>query len=706
MKLNSKLKKILENIPQQPGVYQFIESGGGILYIGKAKNLRKRVKSYFQNSKNHSDRIRSLVSKINDIEVTIVSSELEAILLETNLIKEVQPRYNIMMRDDKNFVYIKITQNEDFPRINLVRKVLRDGALYFGPKGVTNKARKTLSVLKKIFPYRHCNLGIEEHDGKVKVTKKSTKFPCLDYHIKRCIAPCIGNCTKEEYREIIAQIIRFLQGKTNEITASLIKEMQEAASNKQFERAAKLRDKLQAIEDISKRQVITGVNREDIDAINYIESLGRIYFTLFIIRGGKLINQENFIFKSNYESENNKTGQDNGIEDAVESSREEVLESFLKQYYEKTGDLPTEILLPHEIENKGLIEEWLSVMRKRKVILNFPQKGEKYKIINLAKDNAKNFAKQSKVKWQTDEAKMKLAIKELQEKLKLKKAPRRMECYDISHISGTNQVASMVVFINGKAAKQKYRRFKIRTVPEGKPDDYTAMFEVLKRRLLYLKESSTNVKLRKTSKKDTNTICKFLGKKKCKTVDYFKAELDKKIIAIFKYEKLDNLEYFYDLKFKEIPDELITAFVKKTTKTRIYVSISKKNIEVLEKAGFQKIKKLPKSIKVKRGEECLLLDKSKYATEKGFAEKPDLILIDGGKGQLAQGIKIIKEFNLDIPIASLAKKFEDVFIPGYKAHVALDKNSEGLYLLQQIRDEAHRFAITYHRKLRSKKMLE
>lgn len=704
MKLNSKLKKVIENIPQQPGVYNFIDSEGDVLYIGKAKNLRKRVKSYFQNSKNHSGRIKSLVSKIEDIEVTVVSSELEAILLETNLIKEVKPRYNIMMRDDKNFVYIKVTQNEDFPRVTLVRKVLKDGALYFGPKGVTNKARKTLSVLKKIFPYRHCNLEIEVVDEKNVVTKKSTKFPCLDYHIKRCIAPCIGNCTKEEYGKIIDQIIRFLQGKTSEITETLVREMQEAAANKQFERAAKLRDKLQAVEEISKRQVITGVNREDIDAVNYSESLGRIYFTLFVIRGGKLINQENFIFKSNYES-----GRDEK-KDASGNSREEVLEAFLKQYYEKTGDLPTEILLPHQIENNELISEWLSVTRKRKVVLNFPQKGEKYKILKLARDNAENFAKQSKVKWQTDEAKMKLAMKELQEKLELKKAPRRMECYDISHISGTNQVASMVVFINGAAAKKKYRRFKIRTVPEGKPDDYAAIFEVLKRRLLYLKESSTSVKLRKTAKKDNDAVCKLIKKKKCKAGDYFKAELNEKIIAVFKYEKLDDLEYFHNLKFKKNPSpgaaDLITAFVKKATKNRVYVSIAKKNIEILEKAGFQKIKKLPDGIKVKRGEECLLLNKSKYATEKGFAEKPDLILIDGGKGQLTQGIKIMKEFNLDIPIASLAKKFEDVFIPGRKGPVALDKDSEGLYLLQQIRDEAHRFAITYHRKLRSKKMLK
>ncbi|MBU1445848.1 excinuclease ABC subunit UvrC, partial [Patescibacteria group bacterium] len=645
MKSNNKLTKILSNIPQQPGVYKFIDSGGDVLYIGKAKNLRNRVKSYFQNNKNHSGRIQSLVLKIEDIEVTVVSSELEAIILETNLIKEVQPRYNIMMRDDKNFVYIKITQNEDFPRIALVRKVLKDGALYFGPKGVTSKARKTLSVLKKIFPYRHCNLDIEEKNGEIEVTRKSMKYPCLDYHIKRCIAPCIGNCTKGEYKKIIDQIVRFLQGKTGEITEALAKDMQDAAANKQFERAAKLRDKLQAVEEISKRQVIIGVNREDIDAINYFESLGRIYFTLFVIRGGKLINQENFIFKSNYEENNKKKDE--------KDSNEEILEAFLKQYYEKTGDLPTEILLPHEIENKELIQGWLSVMRKRKVTLNFPQKGEKHKILKLAGDNAENFAKQSKVKWQTDEAKMKLAMKELQEKLDLKKAPRRMECYDISHISGTNQVASMVVFINGAPAKDKYRRFKIRTVPEGKPDDYTAMFEILKRRLLYLKESKTNVKLRKASKKDFETICKLIAKKQCKVEDYFKAEIDEKIVAVFKYEKLDDLEYFHDLNCTKIHDNLVTAFINKATKNRIYISIAKNKIEILEKAGFQKIKKLPDGIKVQKGNECLLLNKSKYAEEKSFTEEPELILIDGGKGQLLQGIKIMKEFGLNIPIASL-----------------------------------------------------
>jgi excinuclease ABC C subunit len=538
---------------------------------------------------------------------------------------------------------------------------------------------------------------LKSEGGKVKVIKKTTKYPCLDYHIKRCIGPCVGNCSKEQYAKIIQQIIHFLKGKSDEILEMLSKEMQKAATDKKFEKAAKLRDKLHVIQEIIEKQVISAPHRVDMDAINYVSDLGRVFVTLFMIRDGKLINQENFEFKSGEGTEK--------IEDSAE-----ILESFLNQYYEKATDFPKEILIPHDIGNEKGMKEWILSLKGKKVDLLIPQKGEKEKIIKLALKNAETFANHSKVKWQNNEEKRKKALEELKKHLKLPKIPRRIECYDISHISGTHQVASMVVFENGMPTNKKYRRFKIRTVAEGKPDDFAAMLEVLKRRFLYLVKSKSNVAMRKASKKDHDDVAKLIGKKKFKVADYVKGTKDKKMVGAVKHESFDDLDHFHNIHFADVKDEIqknfILAIIEKAKKNRVYVSISKSETKEFEAVGFQVVKKTPDKIKIPRGKVCLLFNKSKYKEEKGFSTKPDLIVIDGGKGQLSQGIKVIKKYKVDVPLVSLAKKNEDVFVPNSKNPLPLKKDSEGLYLLQQVRDEAHRFALAYHRKLRSKGMLE
>lgn len=657
------IKEILKDIPKKPGVYQFKDKDENVLYVGKAVDLRNRVKSYFQQTDKQSLRIQKMVAQIDDIEFTIVSSELEAVILETNLIKEIRPKYNILMKDDKNYVYIKITK-EDFPQISIVRQVLNDGALYFGPKSSAGKVRKTLDVLKKVFPYRHCNLFLEP--GK-------TFKPCLDYHIKRCIGPCVGNVTKEEYADIIDQVIRFLKGQTSDIIKILEIQMQDAAANKQFEKAASLRDKLTAIKDISEKQVVSSPNRLDTDAINYVTESGRVYFTLFMIRDGKLINQENFEFKT-------------GVDKDEINETEEILEAFIEQYYEKTTDFPKEILIPHELKNGDVLEGWISESKGAKVKILIPQKGEKEKILDLAEKNAKSFATQSRIRWQNDNERRKKALEELKEKLDLSKLPRRIECFDISHISGTNQVASMVVFENGQPAKKEYKRFKIRTVEEGKPDDFAAMLEVLKRRFMYLVKSTTDIKFRKKG-------------------NVLTGKLDKEVIGECKYEIFDDLDYFTDIKLKDGFSEFLLGLIGKAKNNRVYIGVPAKYVNEAEKLGFQLVKKLPNEIKIKKTYKCLLFNKSKYKEEKGFSTKPDLIVIDGGKGQLTQGIKVQKKFDTDVKMVALAKKHEDVYAPGNKNPLPFKKDSEGLYLLQQVRDEAHRFAITYHKKLRSKAAL-
>lgn len=661
------IKDILENIPKKPGVYRFKDKKGNILYIGKAIDLRNRVKSYFRQTNKQSLRIQKMVSQIDDIEFTIVSSDLEAVILETNLIKEIRPKYNILMKDDKNYVYIKITKNEDFPQVNIVRKVLNDGALYFGPKTAAGKVRKTLDVLKKVFPYRHCNLFLEY--GK---EKKYT--PCLDYHIKRCIGPCVGNVNKEDYAQIIEQVIRFLKGQTVDIIKVLEGQMQDAAMNKKFEMAASLRDKLNAIKEISQKQVVSSPNRLDTDAIHYASEAGRVFFTLFMIRDGKLINQENFEFKT-------------GIDKDDQKDTEEILEAFIKQYYEKTTDFPKEILIPHEIKNEKVLEGWISESKGAKVKILIPQKGEKEKILTLAEKNAKSFATQSRIKWQHDNERRKKALEELKDKLRLTKLPRRIECYDISHISGTNQVASMVVFENGQPNKKEYKRFKIRTIEEGKPDDFGAMLEVLKRRFMYLVKSKSNIKFRKNK-------------------ELLTGKLDKEIVGECKYEIFDDLDYFTDIKLKEGISDFLLGLIQKAKNNRVYIGVPAKFVKEAEKLGFQLVKKMPNEVKMKKTYKCLLFNKSKYKENKGFSQKPDLIVIDGGKGQLTQGIKAQKKFKTDVRMVALAKKHEDVYEPGNKNPLPFAKDSEGLYLLQQVRDEAHRFAITYHKKLRGKAMLK
>jgi len=680
MKPSAKLNKLIENIPKSPGVYRFVDKEGIVLYVGKAINLNKRVKSYFQQFERNSLRIQKLVSQINDINTTVVGSELEAILLETNLIKQLRPKYNILMKDDKNFVYIKITKNEDFPQITIVRKVENDGALYFGPKTAAGKVRKTLDVLKKIFPYRHCNLFLEQKDGGIKVSKATIKYPCLDYHIKRCIGPCVGNCTKEEYAEIINQIIRFLKGNTDEIITELAKQMQKAAADKKFEKAAKLRDKLHAIQEISERQIVSAPTREDMDAIQFVSQLGKVFFTLFMIRDGKLINQENFVFNATDNDEKN-------------SDKDEILEAFLTQYYECATDFPKEILIPNENpdDKYDILENWISEKAGKKVSIITPQKGEKKKILDLALSNVKNFVKQNQARWQSDEARKKKALSEIKEALDLKKDPKRIECFDISHLGGTDQVASMVVFENGAPEKKHYKRFKIKTVEEGKPDDFAAMLEVIKRRCLYLVNSKTDI----TIKVKKNVATGWIEKEHVGTAEILN-EKDLSILKSIKFKSKD----------KDIQKQFVQALTIKAKKNRIYIECKNEIFDMCEKLGFQQLKKLPEEIKPKKGCKYLLLNKSKYKEDRGFSIEPDLILIDGGKGQLSQGISVLKELGLNIPLVAIAKKFENLFVPGKKDPIILPKDSEGIYLLQQIRDESHRFAIEYNRNLRSKSMFK
>ncbi len=664
------VSSLLKELPNSPGVYKFRDEEGTLLYVGKAKNLKNRVRSYFQTQKNRAKRTESLVSKIANIEWIEVSSDLEALILETNLIKEFLPKYNVLMKDDKNYVYIKISKNEDFPRIDLVRRIEKDGARYFGPKTSAGKAKKTLLLLQKLFMYRSCDLEIKWENEQSKVTKKTMAYPCLDYHIKRCAAPCIGKIDPKTYGESIRKIELFLEGKTDEIEQLLKSQMQEAVAKKEFEKAALLRDKLFSIEELMEKQLVSAPTEESMDVFAFVLDSGKAYFNLFMVRSGKLINQENFLVKAP------------GFLEGEEEGATELLESFLFQYYERAADFPKQILLPFALEKESFFEGWIRQKVDSVVQIKVPQRGKKNQLLELAFQNALSFRKQHEARWagfetQDDQA----VLEELAAHLELPLPPKRIECFDISHLGGTDTVASMVVFENGKAKKSDYRRFHLKGVEEGEIDDFKSMEEILFRRLGHLKGSLGPC----TFKKIQNSIVAFEGKTKIATLDF---SLDKEGRAAL-------LPMTESVEFREA---LFKAFLEKVKVKRVYAPDEQFYIDL----GFEQVKQTPKHFEeLFKGSSVVAFDPAKHA-DASFQSRPDLIVIDGGKGQLGAALKAREARGLNIVMIGLAKREEDVFVEGKSFPLLIPKDSKALYLLRRLRDEAHRFAIEFQRSLRGR----
>jgi excinuclease ABC subunit C len=701
-----KIRKVLKNIPNKPGIYKMLDKEGKVLYVGKAKDLKKRTSQYFQKSKTVSKRTEKLLENTVNLDYTVVDTELEALILELNLIKELQPKYNVLLKDDKNYVYIKITEYEDFPRIQIVRKIDDKRATYYGPKTAKHKVEKTFKTLKKIFPFRHCSLDIEKiSPTKAQVIRKTIKYPCLDHYIKRCCAPCISNCTKEEYAEIINNVKRFLEGHHEDIIKSLYKKMAQLAAEKNFEDAAKLRDRINNIEETIERQKISDPNRKDTDIFNYVIAQNKAFFNLFQVRDGKLISQENFIVQAQSITEDDK------------EAKQELLDAFLTQYYEKTTNIPKEILIPHNISRKKI--------EKIKIIV--PKIGEKNKLLNMSQKNAKIYADRNRTNWQERGEDKDKILKDIKKLLKLKTEPTRIECYDISHLSGTDTVGSMVVFEKGAPAKDMYRKFKIQTVI-GKPDDYKSLEEMLTRRLSRIANTilAQDFSFKKATKKKTEEVRKILAKESLDTEDFDKQShfylenKKKKAIAgtINLLEVNENIAeisgLFVDPKHrgKKLGHKLIKQVINKTKSKRIYIACKKELANYYEKIGFTSIKTIPKDLKAK----CLrckdisgntvwyAADKKTFKEDKSFSQIPDLIIIDGGKGQLSSAQKVLKNLKIDLPLISIAKKEEELFRPEIKTSIKLEKSDPILNLIQRARDEAHRFAITYNKKLRKKRL--
>lgn len=447
----------LKNLPEKPGVYIMKNSLGEIIYVGKAKILKNRVRSYFQNSKNHSEKVKVMVKNISEFEYIVTDSEMEALILECNLIKKYSPRYNIALKDDKFYPFIKITTNDDFPRVFVTRKYAKDGAKYFGPYTNATAVYETINLINKIFPIRTCKLLIKENGDKVR--------PCLNYHIKKCVAPCAGYLKKEEYAEMINDIMDILNGRDKTIVNSLKAKMEEASKNLEFEEAAKFRDKILAIDSIVEKQKIFKTMEGDEDFINIYQDELDSCIQVFFSRDGKIIGREHFIFK-------------NTADDKVS----EVLEDFITSFYGGTAKIPKTIYLP-EIEDCELIEDFLTIKRGAKAWVKVPQKGQKKDMLEMVKNNAKITLEQFKDKFFKEKELNRITLDELKDLLDLEEAPFRIESYDISNIQGVDSVGTMVVFEEGRAKNSDYRRFKIKSVKGA--NDYDSMREILERRFIH-----------------------------------------------------------------------------------------------------------------------------------------------------------------------------------------------------------------------------
>ena len=547
------IKDKLAGIPKKPGIYLFKDKSGEILYIGKAKILRNRVRSYFQESRNLEPKLVRLVSRIHDFETIVTDSEVEALILEANLVKEKKPRYNINLKDDKSFPYIRVT-NEPYPRIFPTRTIKRDGSRYFGPYTDVYSMREILKTVKRIFPVRSCNYHLTPENIKNK------KFQvCLNYHIKRCHGPCEGYVSKQEYGKVIEFVVDFIQGHTQKVEKDISSQIKKLAAELRFEEAARLRDQLKSIEIFRQRQKVFDTKLADRDIIATALKNNDACCALFKVRDGKIIGRLHFYL--------------NGVKDEDIAS---VTNSFMKQYYLKADYIPPEIIVPAILSDRQIISNWLAQKADTKVRILFPQQGEKSRLLKMCNKNAQLLLDELLLQKQQAKDFIAGSVKALQEALKLARVPKRIEGFDISNIQGTNPVASMVCFMNGKAAKSEYRRFKIRI--KETPDDFAMMHEVVYRR---------------------------------------------------------------------------------------YSRILKEN----------------KSM-------------------------PDLILIDGGKGQLSAATNALEKLNIkDQQIIALAKRLDEVFIPEIQDAQTIRRDSAALKLLQRVRDESHRFAVTYHRTLRKKQTL-
>ena len=570
---SEELRAQVAAVPAKPGVYTFRGGDGAVIYVGKAANLKSRVRSYFGSPRSLEGKTRVLAGRIASVEYVTTQTEQDALHLEATLVKRHQPFFNVRLKDDKHYPYLKIDVDSAWPRVTITRRVQKDGARYFGPYASAKSVRTSLDLVKKLFPWRSCDKEITGEDPR----------PCLDYYIKRCIAPCTSYCTEGEYRAVIDQTILFLEGRSGQLVSDLKAEMGEAAAAMEFERAAHLRDQISAVEKVTEQQLTADASASEIDAFGLAADGDEAVVQVLFIRGQKMTGSDHFALA--------------GVKDEAPA---DVLSSFLRQYYEGAVQVPKLVLIPEEIAEHGLVEGWLAERRGGRVELRRPQRGERKRLVEMAEENASEALQMQRVQWMADRQRTGAALEELEEALSLPRRPQRIECYDISNTQSDSTVASMVVFLGGRPASNEYRRFRIKAVRqdgEG-PNDFASMAEVISRRFKRLSE-----------------------------------------------QRRERREA--GIEPEAAPDE-----------------------EELE----------------------------------GWGAVPDLVIVDGGRGQVSAAADVMRNAEVDdIPLVGLAKREELLFQVDSAEPVRLDRRSQGLYLVQRIRDEAHRFAISYHRRVRARR---
>ncbi len=560
------IEEELKKLPDQPGVYIMHDSRDAIIYIGKAVSLRKRVHQYFQPSHDEGIKKAQMVKQIARFEYIVTDSELEALVLECNLIKEHRPKYNTMLRDDKTYPYIRVTLGEDFPRVLFSRQQKKDKSRYFGPYTSAGAVKDTIELVNKIYQLRTCNRNLPRDTGKDR--------PCLNYHIHQCTAPCQGYITKEAYRERVDAVVEFLNGNYAPVLKSLEEKMNTASANLEFEKAIEYRELLNSVRQIAQKQKITHTDGEDKDIIALAADDRDAVVQVFFIRDGKLIGRDHFYVKI-----------------GTEDTKAQILTTFIKQFYSGTPFIPREIMLPQEIEEQEVLADWLGEKRGSKVYISVPQKGMKEKLVELAQKNAKMVLAQDREKIKREEGRTIGALKEIEQLLDMK-GLNRVEAYDISNTSGFESVGSMIVYEKGKPKRSDYRKFKLRTV--SGPDDYASMYEVLTRRFTH------------------------------------------------------GMREMEEMEEKDLSEE--------------------------------------------------------YGS---FTRFPDLIMMDGGRGQVNIALKVLEELHLNIPVCGMVKddNHRTRGLYYHNVEIPIDRGSEGFKLITRIQDEAHRFAIEYHRSLRSKEQV-
>ena len=596
---NNHVRHQVRTLPERPGVYIMRDAPGDVIYIGKATNLRSRVRSYFGSSRSLEPKVQVLAERVRTIEHVVTRTEAEALHLEATLVKRHQPVHNVRLKDDKHYPYLKIDVQSQWPRVTITRRVESDGARYFGPYASAGSVRSTLSVVKKLFPWRSCTKEITGTDPR----------PCLDYFIQRCIAPCTAYCTKEEYDKVIAETILFLEGRSDEVLNRVTADMAQASDDLNFERAARLRDQATAIRTVTERQQMATTTPLDADIFALSRQDDETCVQAFFVRGTVVADTDSFML--------------DGTGDVSDGA---VMEAFLAQFYESATYVPRTLLLSNTPDDAPDLEIMLRSRRGGAVDLLVPVRGERRALVATAEENAREALAMYHARWISDRDKTEQALELLQEELDLPQPPGRIECYDISTIQGTNTVASMVVFDHGQPATNEYRRFRIKTV-EGQ-DDFASMREVLGRRFKRIADRRKEQRAGDTSEESTPQI---------------------------------------------IPLTAVTESGEPTILVELIESVEA--IDAIEPADVSP-----------------------------WDAVPGLVIIDGGKGQLSAVLDVMRDLELaDIPVCGLAKQYEEIYVQDVSEPIRLPRDSEALYLVQRIRDEAHRFAITYHRQLRGKK---